>query len=622
MPTGLQVLNRQWLGLIVLHISLLIHLLLYMLDPTQGNSGSFRLLAAVVTAFALGAVAVSLCLNEDRVRQIAPRLARWWIVYIGMSLGIMSVFGLAMRPEWVYAHIAVALAGTFALVYRTVYSDRMVSLQSRWLVAGGGVLVIVITAIRLYGLSYYPFLHADEPWTLSWAVNQIETGQISDRMMHGFNGDPRYDIPRYYMLLAWWLHITGVGLWEARAFNLAMTFVVIVLTWRAAHNLYGPLAGFFTAGALFASTILIAGVRIRHDIGLAVAIAASLWLFSVATRRDQLRWHLFAGAAMGWGMFAHYYATFLGVALLAGLYGPRYIQNLRNGRYWPEPGAWWYVVGALLAASSVLAVQVLPDIQAFLGNRQPRTGQSLQSLADGLSFYLRSIFTYSRLEFILIALGVAAAFWRRRIIDWSMGITVILGHVFLGVFATAVPDPYYIIPLTPLYGILIGSLFGRGFSRLPESGSKTRPVRVVVFALFLVANLALSLAIPLRVLMNRQPLRLPPMPAAQWVREHVEPGSTILGAHIYYLWLTDYDYVSPYIPYRILPSMREKFPTNADIWDSLGIDIVIDDPTLAANDVVAAVRDSGYLQSRGYVVIDEIPAGDKTIRIYGRTAPG
>ena len=86
----------------------------------------------------------------------------------------------------------------------------------------------------------------------------------------------------------------------------------------------------------------------------------------------------------------------------------------------------------------------------------------------------------------------------------------------------------------------------------------------------------------------------------------------------YYLWLTDYDYVSPYIPYRILPSIRESYPDDADIWDAIGIDVVIDDPTLVANDVVADVRESGYLDARGYSTLGEIPADDAVIRFYGR----
>lgn len=620
MLTGSRDLNRAWLILVILHVSLLIHLLLYYLDPARGNSTAFRLLAGIVAAFALGTIAAGWWLNEARVRRIALWLARWRFMYIGLGLAVMFVFGFAMRPEWVYAHMAVALAATFALVYWTFYGGQAVSVRSSWLVTGVIALVMGVTAIRLYGLSYYPSLHADEPWTLSWPVYMIETGQIGDPIMHGFNGQ-RYDTPRFYLPLAWWLQITGIGLWEARTFTLLLTLLVAGLAGRAAANLYNPLTGIFTAGALFASLILASGARIRHDIGVAVAIAASLWLFSEGIRRERSLLHLLAGVALGLGLFSHYNAALSGVALFAGLYAPRYVQRARAGQLWPERGFWLYGIGGLLAALSVLVIQVLPNPEAFLGNREQQIShawRTLPGLIDATSFYIQSIFMFSHLEFVLIAVGVVAALWRRQVFDWTLVIALGLGHLLLGAFAGVAPDhDYYIVPLAPLYGMLIGSLFGCGFQPA-QAGTEInlRHVRVVAFALFLVANLGLSLETPLRALLNRQPLRLPPTPAAQWVRDHIEPGATILGPHRHYLWLTDYEYASGYIPYRTLPSIRESFPTNDDIWDSIGIDVIIDDPTLVENDVVADVIDSGYAESRGYTLAAEIPAGDETIRVY------
>jgi hypothetical protein len=325
---------------------------------------------------------------------------------------------------------------------------------------------------------------------------------------------------------------------------------------------------------------------------------------------------------MGWGLFGHYNAALSGVAVFVGLYAPRYVNQARAGNRWPERGFWLYGIGAFLAALSAIAIQILPNIDAFLGNRLGQASQAWQTLPgfmDATSFYLQSIFTFSRLEFILIVVGIVSALWRRRLFDWTLVIVLLIAHLLLGAFALVAPDhDYFIIPLAPLYGMLIGSLFGYGFQKVQGSKSTMGQVRVVAFVMFLVANLAMSLTIPLRAVLNRQPLRLPPAPAAQWVRDHIEPGSTVLGAHVYYLWLTDYDYVSPYIPYRILPSIREVYPTDVDIWDAIGIDIVIDDPTLVANDVVADVRESGYLESRGYSALGEIPAGDAVIRFYGR----
>ena len=110
-------------------------------------------------------------------------------------------------------------------------------------------------------------------------------------------------------------------------------------------------------------------VRVRPDIGLALAIALSIWLYSLARLREQGRLHFLAGLAIGCGGFAHYHFFAFGPILLLALYLPRFISGVRSGRWMPERGAWLYAVGALIGLALVVAVQILPDVQTFLTNR-------------------------------------------------------------------------------------------------------------------------------------------------------------------------------------------------------------------------------------------------------------
>ena len=53
-----------------------------------------------------------------------------------------------------------------------------------------------------------------------------------------------YYIPRWSIPVAWWLRLTGIGLWQARLFDLLVMGVITALMAAAARNLYGRNAGF------------------------------------------------------------------------------------------------------------------------------------------------------------------------------------------------------------------------------------------------------------------------------------------------------------------------------------------------------------------------------------------
>lgn len=608
--------QRRWRWLAALDGLLLLHLLYYLGLPDRGNSASFLMLAAAVALLALGGIAFALWQTPARLERARGWMRRWQALYIAGAGALLVVFGLLIRLEWLYAHIALAASATFALGWWTLYGGQPLSIPTRagWIALG--VVVVVVVALRIYSLSYYPPLHVDEPWTLSWAVNYVRTGQVSDRIMLNFNGDPRYDIPRYYLALGIWLQVVGIGLWEGRLFAFLLMMVVVIFGGLAAKNLYGPRAGWFAAAALFSSNILMLGARIRHDIGLAVAVALSLWLFTKAFRSGLARYHFLAGLAMGWGAFAHYNAVFLGMALTAGLYLPEYAAGLRSGRYAPSRGFWLYVAGGALAAFTVALVQIFPDVESFSTNRAARTATSLSIFLNTTWFYIASIFRLSHIEFLFIGAAVVAAVLRRARADWMLVLTLIMGHLALGAGLTVAPDEYYILPLTPFYGVLIGSLLARG-SAGHEARLLSLPAALMA-GFFLLPMLAATLTEPVNTLLDGRPLRLPPPAEAQWVREHLEPGRTVMGVNYFYLWLTDYRYASPHIPYRMLPGKRAEYPTDTDLWDAVGIDVFIDAPRLHPNELIAAIRESGYFESRGYRAVAQLGSGSAASTIYQR----
>ncbi len=64
----------------------------------------------------------------------------------------------------------------------------------------------------------------------------------------------------------------------------------------------GMRVALMTTVTLFASAVLAAAARIRHDVGLAVVVACSLWLYTEAVKRGARPLHVLAGLMIGLGL--------------------------------------------------------------------------------------------------------------------------------------------------------------------------------------------------------------------------------------------------------------------------------------------------------------------------------
>jgi hypothetical protein len=624
MPGDFQTVRRLWRGLASLHLLLLAHLGYYLLILDKGRSLSFKGLALGVVLLAAGTIGLAFGLTPDRL----DRLRRWlkagrWLL-LGGGVVVLFGFGLEIRQEWIYAHIALMSAATLTLILYTLYGSSPYGPVRGW-VAAVVVVVILITAVRIYGLSVYPSIHYhDEPWDLGWAYSYLKTDKLSDWVFlggEGFEGKTYYYIPRFYIPYALWLKVVGVGLWEGRLFAFGLVMLTTLFGAWAARNLYGRAVGWFSAGALFCSAGLMVGARIRHDIGLALAITLSLWAFSEAAKRQRPALHLLAGMFMGWGMFAHYHASGLGAVLALALYGPRYVTRLRAKQYWPEKELWLYVLGGLIGAGMVAVVQIFPDFDGFLKSRGPRNPKNIAQFLKALRGHLGHIWLFSRLEFVLIVLGLGAAMWRRRQADWTLILFAVLAPCALAFMAKAATTAFdeLIVPLMPIYGILVGAMFGAGLSRRPRPEVPFPTIMAAAFLLALAPQLGLTVDAPLRHVLAGKPVRPAPPPQVQWVLDNVDPPATVSGEIYHFFWLHEYRFATSRIVGHISRKEYARYGSDDAVWDAIGVDIFIFDPTVGTYGMLTPLKTSGYLDSRGYQVAATFKAGGKTITIYQRT---
>ncbi|MBK8024185.1 MAG: glycosyltransferase family 39 protein [Chloroflexi bacterium] len=599
-----------WRWLALLCVMTVLHAGIYVSQRTI--SAGLIGLVAFVCLITLAVISVSLWLNPERLLRVQKRAAPLETVYSAAALLLLIALGALLRPEWLYTNIAIIAVLAAALTYHTFFADGRPISRAAWGIAV--VVLLLVLALRVATLGYVPFIDVqDEGWTLSWAQSAAETGVPVDRLMLGL-GSTQIPLPRFYSALGIWVNLLGVGLWQARLFSFILVLAIVGFTALAARNWFGRRAAVLTALALLASPTLLTASRIRHDVGLALSIAIALWLFTVASRRGQ-RWiHLAAGLAFGTGLFSHYHALLIAPAIAIALYGPETVTRVRRRRL-PAAEAWLFVAGVTLMFGLVVLVQVGDSASLFVANRSAvATGVLVSSYFGTIVEQIGRLVQLSMLESALLAIALGATLMRfarsRRPADLAIALLPILGLLALGVSA---PIYYYLIPLTPAFGLLLGAFFDRLVGPPETQAPLTRSLLVGVMA----AGPLLGSTLPtaLSHLASRDPILPRPPPAAQWVLDNLPPSATVAGEHYYNLWLYDYRFATPglLIFANEIPGSPEDrvYP----VWDAVDVDVFIVDLTLASSAMMRITDDSGYLQERDYRLSATL-ADD--IRIYTR----
>ena len=600
---------RPLIWLIPFQAALALHVVLYSGQPGKLESRALLLLAALTLAGALAVCVLALLTRSTlvKMRRLSGMSAP------GLALASFGL-GLIARPEWLYAHLALNLALVGAALLRAIDPDGWTAAvrirRGAWIALGSAVIAVI--GLRVLGLSYAPDMQiTDEPWHLGWVMGLLREGRFTDYLMY-YGG---HDVQRYYAPMALWLSVTGVGFWQARLFSFAVTLAVAAVGGLAAGRLYGRSAGWIAALLLFASANVLIGARIRHDAGLALAIALAVWLYAEGIRRERRSWHVLAGVAAGLGWFAHYHAIIFGFGLLIGLYLPRWIAD-RGSRRALDGAA--FGLGGLIGAAAVVWLQIAPHLAA--GDSLARSGRGAGDLIGVLSAsvaHLGSIAQHSQLELAVMLAAVGLALWRRRLTDLSLAFALIVCHIGLG-WAQRETWSHYPMPLTPLYMALVAGMIA------PLDGRAARTAgthgALVIGALIALPMLGWTLQTPLSRIFERAPVHLPTPPAAQWVLDNIEPGAVIAGEHYYYLWLTDYRYVSPLTP-NFMPDLEKtRLPSREQVWDEIAPQIYLLDPNLSTCCVLQWMIDTGYFEARGYTIAAQFDGQPHPITIYRKTS--
>src|SRR5262249_7400079 len=157
-------------------------------------------------------------------------------------------------------------------------------------------------------------VNVDEPWLMERAYQVLTTGVPSQPML-GLKTAYLLQVG-YGYLLAPWMGVFGVGLFQARLFNVLLGLGAVLAVASIRRRSIGPVAGLAAAAFLAVDSNFLGGARnARTDVLSAAFVAFALAAYVIGRHKSN-RW-LFAlsGASLGVAMLVHGNAFWAGVIL-------------------------------------------------------------------------------------------------------------------------------------------------------------------------------------------------------------------------------------------------------------------------------------------------------------------
>jgi hypothetical protein len=322
-------------------------------------------------------------------------------------------------------------------------------------------------------------------------------------------------------------HLTGALLWPAltyasyligglagaRAIAIACTALAGLATASAAKNLFGRMAGVFTAilFAISGPVIYLAHLAVPDQLAL-VGVAVSFWGITKASAARQREWLIVAACAGAVAVVAQFSALLCLIPLIG-------VALALRGR----PGASGIFITALIVVAIAVS-RIFPAHESALAliPTRSRSGWSLSVSASAASLQLLAV---GGIAWLMVIAGWISAREKGRL-AWALIVGLLVWPVALALAGSAVDAERHIV-----FGLLFGlPLVGSAFARLWESERR-------LSGLWRAVAVALLLAVGITGLLQAQALDTGSLLASQH-SIHVIWGRASVGA------------VTPYHPLR------------------------------------------------------------------------
>ena len=224
-------------------------------------------------------------------------------------------------------------------------------------------IAIVYLHNTLPHLTMMPRVNVDEPWLMERAYQVIRTGVPSQPML-GLKTAYLLQVG-YGYLLAPWMAVLGVGLFQARLFNVLLGLGTVLLVALIGRRTVHPVAGLMAATLLALDSNFLGGARnARTDLPSVFFVTAALAAYVVGRQRSRGPWFAVSGACLGLAMLVHGNAFWAGLILLAWYLLDYGVAGLVTSF------GYWFIGGLLVTFGPYLFVVLTRwhDVQVQIGN--------------------------------------------------------------------------------------------------------------------------------------------------------------------------------------------------------------------------------------------------------------
>jgi 4-amino-4-deoxy-L-arabinose transferase-like glycosyltransferase len=227
--------------------------------------------------------------------------------------------------------------------------------------------LVLIALVYLHNtlphLTMMPRVNVDEPWLMERAYQVMTTG-IPSQPMLGLKTAYLLQVG-YGYLLAPWMAVLGVGLFQARLFNVMLGLGIVLLTASIGRRVTSRTAGLAAAIFIALDSNFLGGARnARTDVPSVFFVVAALAAYIVGRERGRGSWFAVSGASLGIAMLVHGNAFWAGAILLAW-----YLMDYGRRALVVSFG-FWFLGGLALTFGPYVAVVLArwADVQVQIGN--------------------------------------------------------------------------------------------------------------------------------------------------------------------------------------------------------------------------------------------------------------
>ncbi|MCB9136320.1 MAG: glycosyltransferase family 39 protein [Anaerolineales bacterium] len=506
------------------------------------------------------------------------------------------------------------------------------------------LLLGVYLFFSLKNLDTLPTVYEDEPFIASTGWKIATEGKFGTDLFTGFYGIENHVFlfpPVYPLLLGGVFHLIGIGLFQARLFNVLLGAITLILTYKLGSRLFHPTIGslaiFFllfsrltgTTPSQITGILFVDIVRIvRYDLSASFFGLLALHIYLSADRK-RLLYYAIAGLVVGIASLSHLYGGFWLVILSILVIFEKNTQKK---------------LAALISGFILSWIPYIFYVLNDLPNWQPQTWQQAPRLnLLNLQFYINNILSeYHRYG---PGLGPFGEEWLLRIGFWSTLILLpvscllllkksILTHDLASrvVITSALIFPIlfaifskpkmanYLICIYPIWAICWAWGVNEIWTRMKQFSSMW-PRYTLAILLILIGFEGISRFSLLQTLKNQT---IPYPTFIQKIQSYTPANATILGSHSFWFGFEAYEYRAWALPIFQTSYLSTPTPILAEeAMDALSPDIIlIDSRTLSylespSNEMGPTTAFLNWMEIKGYsltTIIDDPTYGK--IEIY------